>query len=93
MELNVHELINMPGYGKASEAVQKAGMWDDLGAENPECKPFCITVDGYAHVSGTVFVWAESIDAAMERALSISRMHSGMTVVSVEIEEAEEANT
>ena len=28
MELNVHELINMPGYGKANVAVQKAGKWD-----------------------------------------------------------------
>ena len=28
MKLDVHELINMPGYGKASEAVQKAGMWN-----------------------------------------------------------------
>ena len=27
MKLNVHELINMPGYGKANEAVQKAGKW------------------------------------------------------------------
>ena len=28
MKLNAHELINMPGYGKANEAVQKAGKWD-----------------------------------------------------------------
>ena len=28
MKLNVHELINMPGYGKANVAVQKAGKWD-----------------------------------------------------------------
>ena len=27
MKLDVHELINMPGYGKANVAVQKAGMW------------------------------------------------------------------
>lgn len=27
MQLNLHELINQPGYGKANEAVKKAGMW------------------------------------------------------------------
>lgn len=27
MTLNLHELINQPGYGKANLAVQKAGMW------------------------------------------------------------------
>lgn len=27
MQLNLHELINQPGYGKANEAVRKAGMW------------------------------------------------------------------
>jgi hypothetical protein len=27
MQLNLHELINQPGYGKANEAVRKAGYW------------------------------------------------------------------
>jgi len=27
MKLNLHELINHPGYGKANEAVKEAGFW------------------------------------------------------------------
>lgn len=27
MQLNLHELINQPGYGKANEVVKKAGCW------------------------------------------------------------------
>ena len=26
-QINLHELINQPGYGKAEKALRKAGMW------------------------------------------------------------------
>ena len=33
MQLNLHELINQPGYGKANEAVKEAGMWQPAPLE------------------------------------------------------------
>lgn len=33
MTINLHELANIEGYGKAQAALRKAGLWDDHPAE------------------------------------------------------------
>ena len=33
MTINLHELANMPGYGKAQPELRKAGLWDDHPAD------------------------------------------------------------
>lgn len=91
MQLNLHELINQPGYGKANEAVRKAGLWDDMRAHSAECKPFDIAIEGSAYITGTVQVWAESLDEALEKASYIYKMHDGMRIARLTIEEVEEA--
>ena len=33
MTINLHELANIPGYGKAQKELRKAGLWDDDPAD------------------------------------------------------------
>lgn len=33
MTINLHELANMPGYGKAQAALRKAGLWKECPME------------------------------------------------------------
>jgi hypothetical protein len=60
VKLNVHELINMPGYGKANEAVQKAGMWNPGPIERLEHAAFAAATQGATYI-------ADIIDDAIEQ--------------------------
>jgi hypothetical protein len=63
MELNVHELINMPGYGKASEAAQKAGKWDFGPIERLEHAALVATTAGETKLADLIEDAVEQLKA------------------------------
>lgn len=69
MQLNLHELINQPGYGKANEAVRKAGCWDEERAVI-DGKMQRITVEVRGYVVETVT--ASSAEEAIEKAYDLA---------------------
>jgi len=75
-QINLHELINQPGYGKAEKALRDAGKWDDLAIVDG-AKEFQMIVK----VSGTYYpsietqyftVFAKTLDDAMDQAKELS---------------------
>ena len=71
MQLNLHELINAPGYGKANDAVKKAGHWNEERALfDGKPRRVKIEVTGYVVETETYTVTASSAEEAyseMER--------------------------
>ena len=61
MTINLHELANMPGAGKATKELQKAGHWDE-GAGKP-VKDWLVEVRG----KNIYYVEARSVDEAWDK--------------------------
>jgi hypothetical protein len=66
MKLNVHELIDMPGYGKANVAVQKAGKWDFGPIERLEHAALVATTTGETKLADLIEDAVEQLKALRE---------------------------
>lgn len=90
MQLNLHELINQPGYGKANEAVQKAGMWDEeRGIVNGKMQRITVEVRGYVVETETHIVTASSADEAKEKAYDLADFDENTGAKIIKTEEAQ----
>lgn len=73
MQLNLHELINQPGYGKANEAVRKAGYWDEERAViDGKMQRITVEVRGYVVETEHFTVTASSAEEAKEKAYDLA---------------------
>jgi hypothetical protein len=66
VNVNLHELINQPGAGKATEVLQKEGLWDEWAGMKE--KEWEFTVSGAIYETKKYEVTARCEEEAMEKA-------------------------
>lgn len=87
MQLNLHELINQPGYGKANEAVRKAGCWNEERAViDGKMQRITVEVRGYVVETEHFIVTASSAEEAKQKAYDLADFDEivGATITKVE---------
>lgn len=57
--VNLNDLANMPGFGAAKAALQKAGHWDEFAGAGPE-RSFTVEIEASSKVTATITVKARS---------------------------------
>jgi len=64
--VNVHELANMKGYGKAKIVLVKAGLWDEYAGINQ--REFAVEIEASVKMDDTIIVTERHKDEAEEKA-------------------------
>ncbi|MCV2449517.1 hypothetical protein [Paracoccus sp. DMF] len=65
--VNLNDLANMPGFGAAKAALQRAGHWDEFAGSGPE-RAFTVEIEASSRVTATITVKARSRAEAEKKA-------------------------
>lgn len=70
-KIDLHQLANTPGFGKAAEVLIKAGAWDEYAAAGNE-REFVVSLDAEIIVCTTVTVMARCEAEARKKATALA---------------------
>jgi hypothetical protein len=86
MNVNLHELANTPGAGKAQEALRKAGHWKLTDEDVAELPRWDVTVDLSVSVTETISVAASTKEEAARLARKFDDWNVDGTVEDISVQ-------